>query len=43
VDFFQEFVGPARRRSSRFLQTQELAMTAFCQALIASAEFRCLN
>lgn len=43
VDFFQDFVGPARRRSSRFLQTQELAMTAFCQALIASAEFRCLN
>ncbi|MFG0263766.1 MAG: PSD1 and planctomycete cytochrome C domain-containing protein [Rhodopirellula sp. JB055] len=43
VDFFQEFMGPARRKSSRFVQTQQLAMTAFCQALIASAEFRCLN
>ncbi|WP_047817334.1 PSD1 and planctomycete cytochrome C domain-containing protein [Rhodopirellula islandica] len=43
VNFFQEFMGPARSKSNRFVQTQQLAMTAFCQALIASAEFRCLN
>ncbi|PHQ37265.1 PSD1 and planctomycete cytochrome C domain-containing protein [Rhodopirellula bahusiensis] len=43
VNFFQDFMGPARSKSNRFVQTQQLAMTAFCQALVASAEFRCLN
>lgn len=42
-NFLKRFESKARRNAKTRENSEQLAMTSFCQALIASAEFRCLN
>lgn len=41
--FLKRFESKARRNSELRHKSEQMAMASFCQALLASAEFRCLN